>query len=312
VDVELVDPELRAAVKRLPTGNAASVTGRRVIRLATRIMPVKAVDGVAVSTIRDGAVRGRLYQPTIRKTGATLLWIHGGGFFIGDARQDEAMCAGTALELGMTVFSVNYRLAPEHPFPAPLADVRQGWEWLQQHASQLEVDPKKVAVGGESAGGGLAAALVQQLHDQSSIHATAQWLFAPMLDDRTAADTSLDAIKHWVWSNTDNRFGWGAYLGGRHGDDVPPPYAAPGRRSDLNGLPPTYIAVGDIELFLKEDTDFADRLKAAGVSTELDIIPGAPHGFENWARDSEVSQRLLRRARDWLRDTIDGNEGKEH
>ncbi len=132
-----------------------------------------------------------------------------------------------------------------------------------------------------------------------------QLLFAPMIDDRTAADESLDALDHWVWNNRANRVGWSGYLGEAFGGEDVPRYAAAARRADLSGLPPTYIAVGDIELFYGEDVDYARRLEQAGVPVTLDVVPGAPHGFENWARDAAPSRALLGRARAWLRTALE-------
>lgn len=301
VDIESVDPDLREATRKVPIPDASKAWMRAVIRLATRVMPVPRTDEVNVSTATTGSTRLRLYQPNDRHGDSGLLWVHGGGLLFGDARQDEALCAETASELGITIVSSNYRFAPEHPFPAALDDVHSAWEWLQQHAADLGLDPTRVVVGGESAGAGLAASLVQRLHDEGGVQPIAQWLFAPMIDDRTAADESLDAVEHWVWNNRANRVGWTGYLGFPPSTAVQPPnYAAAARRTELSGLPPAYIAVGDIELFFAEDSDYAERLQKAGVSTTLDVIPGAPHGFENWARDSVPARALMLRAWNWL------------
>ncbi|HEY0261248.1 MAG TPA: alpha/beta hydrolase [Lacisediminihabitans sp.] len=277
VDIEKVDPALREATRKLPVPDASKAWMRGLIRL---------------------------YRPDERIGDGALLWIHGGGLLFGDARQDEVLCAETAHELGIPVVSANYRFAPDHPFPAPLDDVRAAWAWLQAHAAELGVDPARIVVGGESAGAGLAASLVQRVHDEGGTQPLAQWLFAPMIDDRTAADESLDAIEHWVWNNRANRFGWSGYLGTAFGQAEAPAYAAAARRVELSGLPRTYIAVGDIELFYAEDVDYARRLERAGAEVVLDVVPGAPHGFENWARDTEPAKALLLRARAWLRDAL--------
>ncbi|WP_429459555.1 alpha/beta hydrolase [Microbacterium sp. ZKA21] len=263
-------------------------------------MPVPRIEGVTVSNLRSDGIRLRIYRPERRVGRGALLWIHGGGLLFGDARQDELLCAETARILGIPVVSANYRFAPDHPCPAALDDVRAAWRWTCEHAGALSVDATNIAIGGESAGGGLAAALVQRLHDEGAVPPVAQWLFAPMIDDRTASDQSLDAIDHWVWNNRANRVGWAGYLGEALGSAEPPPYAAAARRTDLTGLPPAYIAVGDIELFFAEDEDYARRLRDAGVDVEFDLVAGAPHGFENWAHDSEPAKALLARARDWL------------
>lgn len=300
MDINRVDPDLREATQKLRRPDPSKAWVRALLRLATRLMPVPSTPQVTVSAVRSGRLRLRLYQPHARVGNGALLWFHGGGLLFGDARQDEVLCAGTARELGIPVISANYRFAPEHPFPEPLDDVHAAWQWVQSHAAELGVAPARIVVGGESAGAGLAAALVQRLYDEGGAQPLAQWLFAPMIDDRTAADESLDAVDHWVWNNSSNRVGWRGYLGGSLDLDAPPPYAAAARPTDLSGLPPTYIAVGDIELFFAEDQAYAQRLRAAGTEAHLDIVPGAPHGFENWARDTRPAHDLMRRAHQWL------------
>jgi len=301
MDIERVHPELRTATQKLPVPDASKKLVRSAIRLATRIMPVPRTASVTVTTVRSDGVRLRIFRPDRRLDEGGLLWIHGGGLLFGDARQDEALCAQTARDLGIVVVSTNYRFAPEHPFPAAHNDVYAAWQWMLNHAAELGLDPARLVVGGESAGAGLAAALVHRLHDDGGVQPVAQWLFAPMLDDRTAADGSLDGADHWVWNNRANRVGWRSYLGDSFARHDLPPYAAAARRTDLSGLPPAFLAVGDIELFYTEDRDYADRLEQAGVPVELDIVEGAPHGFENWAADTGPAKALMRRAHVWLR-----------
>lgn len=307
--LDLVDPELRPAVRRVPRLPIASKWGRRVVRgLVRRHGPGKPVEGVDVSQLDQGQ---RVYTRTGgESSGAALLWIHGGGFVIGDVCQSEAFCAVTARELGIVVVSVEYRLAPEHPFPAPLDDVVAAWQWLQESAGSLGVDQQRIAIGGESAGAGLAACLVQRLHDAGGVQPVGQWLFAPMLDDRTAARRELDQRQHRVWNNAANRTGWGAYLGVEPGAPELPEYAAAARRADLRGLPPAWIGVGDIDLFAEEDRDYAERLRDAGVECSVDLVPGAPHGFEVWASDTGVSRRFLERGRAWLGARLAGSDSR--
>ncbi len=219
---------------------------------------------------------------------------------IGCAAQDDRFCANSARELGIVVVSPEYRLAPEFPFPDPLDDCYAAWHWFQKSAGQLNIDKTRIAVGGQSAGGGLAASLAQRLHDAGGIQPVAQWLFCPMLDDRTAARRELDAVGYRVWDNRQNRSGWRAFLRTEPGAERVPEYAVAARRPDLRGLPPAWIGVGDIELFFDEDRTYADRLSAAGVDCTLDIIPGAPHGFESFAPHTSLAQDYLSRARDWL------------
>lgn len=300
MDIEVVDPELRAPVRKLPNLDASKSLLRTLGRVGPRLMRTHRPEGGTTRWVQDGSLRVRIYRPGGSDLGPGLLWIHGGGLVIGSAKQDDPICAGTAETLGITVVSVEYRMAPESPFPAALDDAFAAWEWVQRHGPEWGVDPSRVCVGGESAGAGIAAGLVQRLHDSSVVQPVAQWLFAPMLDDRTAARRELDELDHWVWNNRANRFGWTSYLGSRPGAADIAPYAVPARRRDLSGLPPAWLCVGDIELFHDEVVEYADRLLAAGVPVTLDIVPGAPHGFENWAAQTSIAMRLLERARAWL------------
>ncbi|WP_433532859.1 alpha/beta hydrolase [Micromonospora sp. CA-263727] len=305
MDIEVVDPALRRPVQKLPVPKVTSRFMRSVIRWAGHhLLRAYRVDGVTVRDVRDGAARIRVYEPEVRRSTAAVLWVHGGGLVIGSAKQDDRLCGETAARLGVVVVSAEYRLAPEAPFPAALDDAEAAWSWLQGNAASLGVDPAWVAIGGESAGGGIAACLTQRLHDISAVQPVAQWLFCPMLDDRTAARRELDALDHWVWNNEANRFGWASYLGAEPGAAQLPPYAVAARRDDLHGLPPAWICVGDIELFADENRAYAERLRAAGVDATLDVIPGAPHGFENWAADTLPARTLVGRAQAWLADRL--------
>jgi acetyl esterase/lipase len=299
VDLERVDPALRPALRRTPV---LDIENRLVLALlggpVSRLVPGRRVEGVERRTIRDGDVRVRLYTPA-DPTGSALLWIHGGGLVVGSARMDDRLCGETARQLGVTIVSVDYRLAPKHPYPAALDDCLAAWAWLAAHAGELGVDPDRVAVGGQSAGGGLAACLVQRLHDDGAAVA-AQWLFCPMLDDRTAAERAHDATGHHIWNNRSNLVGWRSYLGEAPGAASVPPYAVAARREDLSGLPPTWIYTSDIELFHDEDVAYARRLESAGVEVTLEVVRAAPHGFEAWATDTPLAQALFANARDWL------------
>ncbi|HEY3966611.1 MAG TPA: alpha/beta hydrolase [Planctomycetaceae bacterium] len=259
---------------------------------------------MATRRVRNQSVDLLIYTPTERTHRGVLLWIHGGGYVIGSARGDTPFASATAAQLGIVVVSANYRLAPRHPFPAAHDDVRRAWDWIVANTPDLDVDLERAVIGGESAGAGLAAGLVQALHDGAGPQPKAQWLFAPMLDDRTAADTDLDGLHHFVWDNVSNRASWRAYLGQYSGASKLPAYAAPARREDLAGLPSAYITCGSIELFYEENVSYATRLRDAGVRVDLDVVEGAPHGFESWAGTSPQAVALLRRARQWLAEFI--------
>lgn len=303
MDLELVDPEVRQPLRRLSRFplNVASPFGRNIARVGTRLMPAAKVEGVRLEVVAVGPISVRVYRPDVVRTDAALLWIHGGGLVIGAAKMDDRLCGETARELGMVVVSPDYRLAPEHPFPEPLDDCTVGWRWLANHAEDLGVDVERIVVGGQSAGGGLAAALVQRLHDEGRTP-LAQWLFCPMLDDRTSAVVPDSPSRYWVWDERANNVGWAAYLGGV--DAEASPYAVPARRADLTGLPAAWIYCGDIELFHDEDVDYARRLREAGVDVVLDVVSGVPHGFEAWASGTAPALALLERARRWLADRV--------
>jgi acetyl esterase/lipase len=214
------------------------------------------------------------------------LWSHGGGYVIGHAGQDDVLCRRFARELNATVASVDYRLAPEHPYPAPLDDCYSALKWL---AALPSVDPARVAIGGASAGGGLAAALALLARDRAEVPLIAQLLVYPMLDDRTVERNGLDKPGHRLWNQSSNRFGWDAYLG-----DADRDVAGPARREDLSGLPPAWLGVGSLDLFHDEDLAYAERLRAAGVPCEVEVVPGAFHGFDGIAPKAEVSQAFFR------------------
>jgi acetyl esterase/lipase len=306
--LDMVDQELRRSAGRMPRLPIHRDWGRRVVRALVRRRPLgRPAEGVDISVLDQGPGL-RLYTPAGGGSGAALLWVHGGGYVIGDAVQDEAFCSATAHALGIVVVSTNYRLAPEHRFPAALDDAVTAWQWLQRSAASLGVDQHRIAVGGSSAGAGLAACMAQRLHDTGgAARPYAQWLFSPMLDDRTAARRELDRTQHRVWNNAANRIGWAAYLGTEPGGPHAPDYAVAARRRDLTALPPAWISVGDIDLFADEDRDYAQRLRDAGVDCTLDVIPGAPHGFETWAAGTTIARGLLERGRAWLGARLTGS-----
>lgn len=222
-----------------------------------------------------------------------ILHIHGGGFVTGAADKTVGVMAEYARGTGAVVVSVDYRLAPETAYPGALEDCHAALSWLLEEAPRMNVDPGLIAISGQSAGGGLAAALCLLLRDRGGPQLAFQHLVYPMLDDRTG--TTVDPPSHfgtWVWTRPNNRFGWTALLGHPPGLPHVPPYAAPARAASLTGLPPTFLACGSLDLFLPEDADYARRLMDAGVPVELHVYPGATHGFTT-VHGSGVARRLL-------------------
>lgn len=237
----------------------------------------------------------RLYRPT--GAGAAplpaLVWLHAGGFVLGDIELDDLMCRQLAKDIRSAVVSVDYRLAPEHPFPAALDDAHAVLKWLAGQAARLGLAPGRLAIAGASAGAGLAAGVALKARDEGDVHLAFQLLIYPTLDDRNVAQADDETPDTLFWTRENNLLAWTAYLGERRGGADVSPYAAPLRAADLGGLPATYIAVGDIDLFLEENLEFARRLVESRVPTELHVYPGAFHGFDAFAPLAPVSQRFV-------------------
>ncbi|GAA1826267.1 alpha/beta hydrolase [Agromyces salentinus] len=297
-----IDPTLHEPLGKVPPLNLENAFVLGLMGRASKLAPGANVDGVERRKAKAGHAGLRIFTPA-QPNGSALIWIHGGGLVLGSAAGDDRFCGETARDTGAIVISVDYRLAPRHPYPAALDDAHAAWTWVGDGAAELGVDPARIAIGGASAGGGLAAALVQRLHDEGAKPA-AQLLFCPMLDDRTAANRDLDARTHLVWNNRSNLVGWRSYLGTEPGAADVPPYAAPARRTDLSGLPPVWTYWTDVELFGAEDAAYAERLRAAGVDVTSEVVPAAPHGFEVWGSQSELAQGLFGRARAWLAERL--------
>ena len=222
-----------------------------------------------------------------------LLWIHGGGYILGCPEMDEQLLCRKADELGCLVVAVDYRLAPEHPYPAALDDCDAALGWILDNAPALGVDTKTLVLGGASAGGGLAAALALRARDQRPGAITFQCLIYPMLDHRTGTAAQEAAGDYWLWGEDHNRFAWKAYLGANDLTHGVSPFASPAAAKRLDGLPPTYLCIGDQDLFYEEDIDYARRLRENGVAVELEVVPGAPHGFDKLP--APMSEQSLQR-----------------
>jgi len=307
MDINLVHPELRKATASFPKLPVGSNFGRKLTRLLLPLLlpKTKVPQGTTIEWVKAASGQKlRVYTPAGTKSRAALLYIHGGGMMIGAPQMDDGLLSNLAAELDILIVSPEYRLAPEHPYPAPVDDCHEAWQWMLSNSSQRGIDTKRIAIGGESAGGGLAAGLVLRIHDGGGQRPIAQWLLCPMLDDRTAQDRSLDAADHYIWNNKLNLAGWTSYVGNQIGTDQVPSYAAPARRVDFNGLPKAWIGVGDVELFYQEDKKYAESLKAAGVPCELDVVAGGPHAFEGMVPDAQVSKDYMTRAKSWLRNAL--------
>lgn len=284
-DSDLVSfhPELRAVARVLPRGTIPNRTVLRVLRWLSGFRRSR-VAGVEALTTPDG-VAVRLFRPRLTSSATPgLLWMHGGGFVMGDASLDDRTCRLFADRLGITVASVDYRLAPEHPHPAALHDCYSGLRWL---AARPDVDAERLAVGGASAGAGLAAALALHVRDDDSLRLVHQLLVYPMLDDRPGESKESERFVR-MWNRASSRFAWSCYLG-----DADPEVVVPARRADLTGLPQAWVGVGTLDLLYDEDVDYAHRLRAAGVACELVEVVGAFHGFDAIRPRSAVARRFV-------------------
>jgi acetyl esterase/lipase len=227
--------------------------------------------------------------------------VHGGGMVLGTNRVGVDQILDWARELDMVVVSVEYRLAPEHPYPAPVDDVYAGLLWTAEHAKELGADPERIVIAGASAGGGLTAALALLLRDRGGPRPVGQVLLCPMLDDRNDTPSSHQMAGLGVWDRTANETGWTALLGEVRGGPDVSPYAAPARAEDLSGLPPAFLDVGSAETFRDEVVAYASRIWQAGGIAELHVWPGGFHGFDGFAPQAALSQTARTAQLEWLR-----------
>lgn len=286
--LHLVDPELRPLLDAWPTATL-SHDNLAELRARERDMPLPPVTPNAV-TREERHVPGPegapeigllIYTPEGSGPFPCLYHIHGGGYVGGSAAPLEFMHRPLAEELGCVIVSVSYRLAPETAFPGNIEDCYAGLAWTFAHAAELRIDLSRIGVTGESAGGGLAAALALLVRDRGALQLAFQLLTYPMIDDRTGTEGEPHPhTGEFIWTPHNNRFGWAALLGHEPGGEGVSPYAAAARAESLAGLPPTFIMTGALDLFLEEDVDYARRLVRAGVPTELHVYPGAFHGFD--------------------------------
>lgn len=240
-----------------------------------------------------------LLRPRGRTMPAPVLFhVHGGGLVVGTAYDDLAAVAAFAHTVGCAVASVEYRLAPEHPYPAAVEDVYAGLAWLAENAASLGIDPDAIVIEGVSAGGGLAAATALLARDRGAPTLRGQMLLCPMLDDRNDSVSARQMTGIGAWDRTANETGWSAYLGT---DRIEVPiYAAPGRATDLAGLPPTFIDVGSAETFRDENIAYAERLWHAGGDAELHVWAGGAHGFDALAPAAAITDHALAARRHWV------------
>jgi acetyl esterase/lipase len=313
----LVDPELRAALEVMPPFNLSVETLPQMRGMMVEMLKQQQANAPQSDVaVAERHVPGPAGAPDVRVLiytppgGAAVkpgyLHIHGGGYIMGVPEMMDLQNKATASAVGCVVVSVDYRLAPEAPHPGPVEDCYAALKWFHANAASLGVDPDRIAIGGESAGGGLSAALGLLTRDRAEVPLAFQLLIYPMLDDRTVTRGEPHKFAgEFIWTAASNEFGWRSLLGKAPGSDGISPYAAAARAEDLAGLPPTFISVGALDIFLDEDIGYAQRLLAAGVPTELHVYPGAYHGFD-MAIEAEVTKRFRRDAIEALKRALTG------
>jgi triacylglycerol lipase len=286
-----IEPGTLALLDRLARWDLTSVATLRSSYAAVGAPPVAAdprvrrTDAVIPGVEGRPGVSVRWYRPAERETAAgdalpCLVWLHGGGYVMGSLDENDDRLDLMVIELGCAVVSVDWRLAPEHPYPEGLDDAETVWRRLIEDPAAHGIDPDRLVVGGASAGAGLAAALCLRLREIGVRQPALQLLVYPMLDDRelTGSIRASEEPGHWgLWHLAANRLCWAAYLGSLADGEVPPT-AAPARAADLSALAPAFLGIGDVDAFLDENLDYAARLSNAGVPTELHVYPGVIHG----------------------------------
>ncbi|MEU1785832.1 alpha/beta hydrolase [Streptomyces sparsogenes] len=229
-----------------------------------------------------------------------LYYMHGGGMIAGSRRHLVSDVLEWTRSLRMVTVSVEYRLAPENPHPAPLEDCYAGLVWTARHAAEFGADPDRIVTVGASAGGGLAAGLALLARDRGGPALTAQILLSPMLDDRNDTPSSRQMEGLGLWDRASNATGWNALLDGAAGEPGISPYAAPARAEDLSRLPPAYLDVGSAETFRDETVAYAGRLWQSGTQCALHVWPGGFHGFDEFAPQARLSRHAKHMRRQWL------------
>ena len=301
----LVDPELLASLDAFPPLEFTKETlplVRQGMDAMIAATPAPEIAGVDVEERTLKTAQGHdigisIYTPREpSESHPAVLHIHGGGYVLGSVRMNDISNRMLAVAARCVIASVDYRLAPETLHPGPIEDCYAALKWLYTNADALGVDRTRIAVSGESAGGGLAAALALLARDRGEVPLLFQRLIYPMIDDRTAVQTDPHPFAgEFLWTRSANHFGWSSLLGREPGGAEVSHYAAPARAVDLAGLPAAYISVGALDLFLEENLEYARRLMRAGVPTELHVYPGAYHGFEI-APQAQVTQAAQRDA----------------
>ena len=296
----LIDTQLLSILKQMPSLETSADTlefmrdALRDWKLSAPEAPDVVREELSIETADGQRIRVLVYIPNFTAPTGGLLWIHGGGMVMGTPEMNDAPNRYLAQQAGCVVVAVAYRLAPEGPYPAGLEDCYTILQWMHREAAKLGILQRPIAVAGESGGGALCAGLSLLARDRGNTPLSAQFLMFPMLDDRTGTSvdpTPMPFSGEFAWHRSSNRFCWNAVLQNPSSQADVPVYASPGRADGLSGLPLTFLSVGDVDLFIGENLRFAQQLIRDGVSTELHVYAGAPHGFTAWGAGTDIAQR---------------------
>jgi acetyl esterase/lipase len=280
-----VTPEMIPAIREMLVTSPETVVGDRPVVYSDRTVPGPDGGGALTVTILERSDR----EPG----GPAIYYIHGGGMIVGDRWFGTGTVIDWVTDLDAMLVTVEYRLAPEHPYPAPIDDCYAGLHWVSRNQAEFGYDTDKLMLAGASAGGGLAAGVTLKVRDEGGPRLAGQMLIYPMLDDRNQTTSSYQFDGFGRWDRGSNDTGWDAYLGDRRRSDDVPIYAAPARAVDLSNLPPTFIDVGSAEVFRDEDAAYASRIWAHGGNCELHVWPGAFHACDMAAPSAELSQAMM-------------------
>jgi len=318
---DALDPELATAFAAMPKAangtllDLSDIPGLRARMRAARahLAPAPADPRVTIETLRiPRADRTELEVVLYRPAGAghalpALVWFHAGAQVLGDnARDDDAYHTALALDLGRVLAAVVYRLAPETPAPGAAEDGYLAYTHLVEHAAEHRIDPHRIGLAGASGGGAPAAATALMVRDRHAVRPCSLSLLYPMLDDRLESPSSFEAVSEVVFTRTDMGLAWAAVLGDRLDTDDVHPYSAPGRATDLAGLPDTFVAVAQFDVLRDEGIDFARRLTAAGVPVDLHLYARAFHAWDRFAATSALARSFEQTWHAFLRRSLHG------
>ncbi|TVT61170.1 alpha/beta hydrolase [Amycolatopsis rhizosphaerae] len=274
-------PATRQAVRALAESIAGTIPDEPTVTAHEIRVPRAEAPDVPILLLRPQNAPGAL---------PVIMWFHGGGQVLGFAAQDVPWLKQLSAALGCAVAAVDYRLAPETPAPGAAEDGYTAYRWISDHATDLGLDPTRIGLAGQSGGGGIAATTALLIRDRGAVTPLFQLLMYPMLDDRNTTDSSREITDIGIWDRATNLLAWQAILGDRAGTEDITPYCAASRAADLAGLPPTFIGVGELDVFRDESLDYATRLRTHGVPVELHLYPGAYHAFDLFAPQSQLAE----------------------